>query len=185
MSNYSPNTTPDEAYHLFKGELLKAINQTAPLKTIKCSDRQKHSWHNKFIKEQKRVVKNREKPSRKYKQDDHWQAYTTERNIYNRLFAYHKKTNTVKTLRTQTRTLKMFNLLNNLTSSKSSNPMPEGQTDVKLAEEIATFFLEKTENICDKFTGIEEFKPFTNEQVPLLKKCHHFPAMKYTRKYSV
>ena len=47
--------------------------------------------------------------------------------------------------------------------------MPEGQTDVKLAEEFATFFLEKIENMCDKFTGIEELKPFTNEQVPLLK----------------
>ena len=59
--NYSPNTTLDEAYHLFEEELLKALNQLAPLKTIKCTDRQKHPWHNKFIKEQKRVVKNREK----------------------------------------------------------------------------------------------------------------------------
>ena len=30
--------------------------------------------------------------------------------------------------------------------------------------------LKKIENICDKFTGIEEFKPSTNEQVPLLRK---------------
>ena len=59
--NYSPNTTLDEACHLFKDELLKALNQTSPLKTIKCSDIQKHPWDNKFIKEQKRVVKNREK----------------------------------------------------------------------------------------------------------------------------
>ena len=55
--NYSPSTTLDEVYHLFKEELLKAINQKAPLKTIKCSERKKHPWHNKFIKEQKRVVK--------------------------------------------------------------------------------------------------------------------------------
>ena len=48
--------------------------------------------------------------------------------------------------------------------------MPEGQTNVKLAEEFATFFLEKIKNIRDKFTGNEEFKPFTNEQVPLLRK---------------
>ena len=59
--NYSHNTTLDEAYHLFKEKLLKALNQTPPLKTFKCSDRQKHPWHNKFIKEQKRVVKNKEK----------------------------------------------------------------------------------------------------------------------------
>ena len=51
--NYSPNTTLDEAYHLFKEELLKALNQTALLKTIKCTDRPKHPWHNKFIKSRK------------------------------------------------------------------------------------------------------------------------------------
>ena len=40
-------------------------------------------------------------------------------------------------------TKKLFNLVNNLTISKSSNPIPDGQTDVKLAEEFATFFPEK------------------------------------------
>ena len=47
--------------------------------------------------------------------------------------------------------------------------MPEGQTDSILANEFATFFLEKIENIWDKFTGIEEFKPATNEQATPLK----------------
>ena len=59
--NYSENTTLDVAYNLFEEELLKALNRVAPLKTIKCTDRQKHPWHNQFIKEQKRVVKYREK----------------------------------------------------------------------------------------------------------------------------
>ena len=59
--NYNPNRTLDEACHLFEEEMLKALNQTAPLKSIKCSDRQKHPWYNKFIKEQKRVVKTEKK----------------------------------------------------------------------------------------------------------------------------
>ena len=58
---YSQNTTLDEAHHLFEEELFKALNWVAPLKTIKCTDRQKHQWHSRFIKEQKRVVKYREK----------------------------------------------------------------------------------------------------------------------------
>ena len=45
--------------------------------------------------------------------------------------------------------------------------MPGVQTDVKLAEEFPTFFLEKIEDIHDKFREIEEFKPSTNEQLPL------------------
>ena len=48
--------------------------------------------------------------------------------------------------------------------------MPEGQTDSILAKEFATFFHAKIENICDKFTGIEEFKPARNEQPIPLKK---------------
>ena len=37
---YSSNTMLDEAWYQFEEELLKALNQTAPLKTIKCSNRQ-------------------------------------------------------------------------------------------------------------------------------------------------
>ena len=44
--NYSENTTLDEVHNLFEEELLKALNRVAPLKTIKCTKRQKHPWHN-------------------------------------------------------------------------------------------------------------------------------------------
>ena len=40
--NYSSSTMLDEACYQFKEELLKALNQTAPLKIIKWSDKQKH-----------------------------------------------------------------------------------------------------------------------------------------------
>ena len=61
----------------------------------------------------------------------------------NRLLTYHKSKHCHKQFKTQIRTLKLFNLVNNLTSSKSSNPMSEGQTDSILAKEFATFFLVK------------------------------------------
>ena len=95
--NYSDNTTLDEVHNLFEEELLMALNRVAPLKTIKCTNRQKHPWHNQFIKEQKTVVKSREKIWRRYRQDHQWLAYTKERNIYNRLLTFQKKTNAVKT----------------------------------------------------------------------------------------
>ena len=38
-----------------------------------------------------------------------------------------------------------------------------------LAKEFATFFLEKIENICNLFTGIDEFKPAINEQASSLE----------------
>ena len=48
--------------------------------------------------------------------------------------------------------------------------MPEGQTDDKLAEEFATFFLGKIQNIHNKFTGIEELNSSINEQELILSK---------------
>ena len=66
-------------------------------------------------------------------------------------------------------TKKLFDLVNNLTSNKSSNKMPEGQSDSMLAKEFATFFLEKIENLCNLFTGIDEFKPAINEQASPLE----------------
>ena len=44
--NYGENTILDEVHNLFEEELLKALNRVAPLKTIKCTNRQKHPWHN-------------------------------------------------------------------------------------------------------------------------------------------
>ena len=44
--NYSENTTLDEVHNLFEEELLKALNRLAPPKNIKCTNRQKHPWHN-------------------------------------------------------------------------------------------------------------------------------------------
>ena len=184
--NYSPNTTLDEAYHLFKEKLLKALNQTAPMKTIKCTNRPKHPWHNKFIKEQKRVVNNREKAWRRNKQDHHWQAYAVERNIFNRLFTYQKKTNTVKKIKESNKdTKKLFSLVNNLTGSKSSNPMPEGQTDGILAEEFANFFLEKLRTYKMKSQALTNLNNQPMRKYHWSKNSNPIPAMMYTRKYSV
>ena len=40
-------------------------------------------------------------------------------------------------------TKQLFHLVNNITMSKTPNPMPEGKMDAQLAEEFASFFLDK------------------------------------------
>ena len=89
--DFNKNTTIDEAASKLNTELHKALDATAPIKSIKFTNRPKHSWFNKFIREQKSVVKNHEKIWRKYKQQHQWQACMKERNIYNRLLIYQKK----------------------------------------------------------------------------------------------
>ena len=55
--DFSEDTTIDEATSQFNTELLKALDTTTPIKSIKLTNRPKHLWFNKFIRGQKSVVK--------------------------------------------------------------------------------------------------------------------------------
>ena len=54
---------------------------------------------------------------------------------------------------------KLFRIVNSLLGRKEDNPMPLGKMDSQLAEEFATFFLEKIDKIRDKFKGIVPYHP--------------------------
>ena len=56
-TEFNEDITIDEASSQFNMELLKAFYSIAPIKGIKFTNRPKHSWFNKFIREQRRVVK--------------------------------------------------------------------------------------------------------------------------------
>ena len=59
--DFDENTTINEAASQLNTELHKALDATAPVKTIKFTNRPKQPWFNKFIREQKNVVKNHER----------------------------------------------------------------------------------------------------------------------------
>ena len=54
---------------------------------------------------------------------------------------------------------KLFRIVNSLLGRNEDNPMPLGKTDSKLAEEFATFFLEKIDRIRDRFKEIAPYHP--------------------------
>ena len=62
-------------------------------------------------------------------------------------------------------TILLFHLTNNITMSKTPNPMPEGMMDVKLAEEFASFYLDKIEKIRLQFQNTDEYIPEVNTSV--------------------
>ena len=62
----------------------------------------------------------------------------------------------------------LFHLINNITMSKASNPMPEGKTDAQLAGEFASFFLSKIKKIRLQFKITDEYIPEVNASVPRL-----------------
>ena len=88
--------------------------------------------------------KNCERSWRKYKQQHQWQAYTKERNVYNSQLIYHKKqTISKKVDESNTDTKQLFHLINNITMSKTANPMPEGKIDAQLGEIFLHSFLKR------------------------------------------
>ena len=126
--DFNEDTTIDEATCQFNTELLKVLDATAPIKSIKFTNRPKHPWFNKFIREQKSVVKNHERKWRKSKQQHQLQAYMKERNVYNRLLIYHKKqTISKKITESKNDTKQLFNLVNNITVNKTPKSMSEGK----------------------------------------------------------
>ena len=62
----------------------------------------------------------------------------------------------------------LFHLVNNITMSKASKPMPEGKTDAQLAGEFATFFLDKIKKIRLQFKNTDKYIPEINASVPRL-----------------
>ena len=173
-SNFTPpdlneNTTIDEVASQLKTELCKALDATAPIRSIKFTNRPKHPWFNKCIREQKSVVKNHERKWRKYKQQHQWQAYTKERNVYNRLLIYQKKQTISKKINESKNDMKqLFHLVNSITMNKAPNPMPERKTDAQLAGEMASFFLDKIEKIRLQFQNTDQYILEVNASVPRL-----------------
>ena len=56
-------------------------------------------------------------------------------------------------------TKKLFSLINTITGSKKTNPLPPSTSDEELAEEFATFFMSKIRKIRHALDTHPKFKP--------------------------
>ena len=64
----------DELIMVFENNVNEAIDRHAPEKTKIITVRHSNPWFTKEVKDQKRVVRNREKIWRKYRHQEHWIA---------------------------------------------------------------------------------------------------------------
>ena len=162
---FEQTTLLSQAYNQFDKELQVMLDRVAPSKTINITNKPRKLWFNKYIRDQRNVVRNRERTWKCCGSEHQWKASRTERNIYNRLLIYHKYqslTKKIKECNKDTKTL--FSIVNDITNNKK-NPMPEGKNPNELKEDLATFFLDKITKIHEKFTNIDPYIPDQN-QVP-------------------
>ena len=77
-------------------------------------------------------------------------------------------------------TKKLYSLINNLTNSKTDNPVPDTESDEALANTFADYFMEKISKIRDDLQSHPEYSP-EHRDIDQLVQFHPVSA-EYTSK---
>ena len=86
------STTLEDAINHFTIDVLKALDDIAPLKIVKTNNRTPKPWYDEDLKQQRTVMKNRECKWIKHHERHLWKAYVRERNRYNTMLKFKKMT---------------------------------------------------------------------------------------------
>ena len=65
-------TMLEEAVNHLNQEMLRTLNLVAPTKEVKVKKRKPTYWYDEELKQQRKILKNREHKCFKYKEDHHW-----------------------------------------------------------------------------------------------------------------
>ena len=148
-----------------------AYYSMAPIKTGKFNDRKRVPWFNQNVKTQQKLVCNRKEKWLKNKTESAWKAFRCERTRYHNIVNY-EETNCIsgEVLPAQGDTKKLYQVVNESTSSIKKNPFPVADNDKQLAKEFATFSLEKITNIKRSLEHIPTFHCNQDTSIPILTK---------------
>ena len=149
---------PSQCADLFETNLMDLLNKIAPEKKVQCHQRPKQLWYTTELREQKRIVRNRESKWLKYRENHLWLAYKRERNRYNAMLTYHKSQQICQRVRdAKGNTKKLHRVINKVMGKRDENPLPTHSSEQALSEDFADFFLNKIITIRESFELNEEF----------------------------
>ena len=159
------------AVKALENELTRTLDELAPIQDRKKKKIPSRSWYNSTLKEQKRIVRTRECIYTRDRQLHQWKAFTRERNRYTRMLEFQKRHYLVtKVEEATTDSKQLFQLVGALLGHKEENPLPEAISDSILAEDFASYFHEKIDNIRSRITTITPYRLEERSEVPLLDK---------------
>ena len=168
ISNIDINQNLSEVCKQLNEEMLETLDRVAPVKSIKISNRPRSEWLSKELYDQRRIVRNRERIWKKYREDPHWKAFQRERNRYNHML-YHSKCNIIcgkiQELKRDTKLLNKY--VNKLTGKTDTNPFPTNRSNQQLSEDFAEYFLTKIKTIRSALQGYPKYKAKSDESIPL------------------
>ena len=164
-----------DATNQLNSEILRTMDKIAPQQFKKITSRIKKPWYDNDLKHQRQIVKNRERKWLKYREQSHWKAFKRERKQVYHNDKIQKRDHLHNQISaTKGNSKKLYQLITNLTGQNKSNPLPASTSIEHLADEFASYFLEKICNIRKLFDGIPNYKP-TPTNTPLLYKFSTLP----------
>ena len=141
------------------------INELVPEKTSKVHVRNvAQPWFNADLRDQKIKVHNQERCWKKYRQNQQWEAFKTERSKYMKMIHavrsefYHSKFKQHKG-----DSKELYKLVSILTGSIMENKPPDHDSNDVICEELTDFFLNKIERIRELISGHELYKCETSD----------------------
>ena len=89
-----------------------------------------------------------------------WEAFKAEWNRY-KMMLLEARTESLREKINECNkdTKKLYSLINNLTNSKTDNPMPDAESDEALVNTFADYFMEKVSKIRDELQSYPEYSP--------------------------
>ena len=156
------STTLDKASEQLNNEMFKTIDKIAPATTKTITSRHKKPWYVEDLKNQRRIMKNRERKWTKYREDQ--PGRHSKENEIDLSQCLDSKSMTIHNLvnTNNTDTKKHYKTITEITSQKKKNPLPESTTDQQLAKDFETFFFNKIQNIRKLFKGMHKYTPKPN-----------------------
>ena len=152
-------------------ELIRTLDELAPLQDRRKKKQPCRLWYNATLKEQRGIVRTREHIYNRDRQPHQWKAFTRECNRYTRMLEFQKRHYLVTKVEEATLdSRQLFQLVATLLGYKEHNPFPETTSNSALAEDFASFFHDKIDNIRNRFKDIQPYKPDEKCNVPLPHK---------------
>ena len=144
----------------------KLLDKLIPEKTMKITERRKELWYNNRIRDQRAVVRRRERIWRGYREEHQLIAFKSERNRLNRML-FKAKIDVIsnEVIKCGKDTRALYKLINNITGVRKENPLPKCVTDKGLANEFADFFLDKILKIRKELDSKHLYIPYDQVDV--------------------
>jgi len=150
----------DELVETYDRSLKTLLDKHAPEKTKRVTIRPKLVWYDTKLNKLKRIKRNLERKWKQSRSRENWKAFTQARNEYAHALGK-AKTIYIKDEvdKCANDSKKMYKLINDMTGGNKENPMPDDQSDSKLANNFADYFEEKIDKIRKELDTFDKYEP--------------------------